>query len=1195
MGADRVLADAEARRRIREDLGATLFVEAAAGTGKTSALVSRIVSLLVTGTGRLNQIAAVTFTEKAAGEMKLRLRAEIESARADESTTPEQRARLEKALSQLELARIGTIHAFCGDLLHERPVEAGVDPLFEVAPGEDSQRFLDDAFDRWFQEVLADPPEGVRRMLRRRPRGFDRMGPRELLRGAVQNLVEHRDFPAPWRREPFEREAEIDELMVELSEVGALAARAEQRDDWLAKNLEELAHFCRENTLRESVRGRDHDGLEAELRDLGRSARTHWHWKGSPRRPFARDLPREDVIARRDALKQRLDGLLGRADADLAALLREELRPVVQAYEQQKDAAGRLDFLDLLARARDLVRRDADVRREIQSRFSHFFVDEFQDTDPLQAEILLLLAADDPEENDWHEVNPVPGKLFLVGDPKQSIYRFRRADVAIYEGAKQQLLERGAEVVHLTTSFRSLPSIQQAVNAAFEPRMQGRDGGSGMQAEYVALQPFRDEVEGRPSVVALPVPKPYGDYGRIVNFRIEDSFPDAVGAYVDWLLNESGWTIEVPGEPGKREPISARHVCLLFRRFKSFGNDVTRPYVRALEARRVPHVLVGGRSFHEREEVEALRNALWAIEWPDDELRVFATLRGPFFALGDDALLAYRHRVGRFHALHRLSDDRRGELDEPELAVADALEVLGDLHVTRNRRPIAETLSHLLAAVRAHAGIAIWPTGEQALANCLRVVDLARRFERRGAPSFRAFVTHMDREADRGEAQDAPVVEEGTEGVRIMTVHRAKGLEFPVVVLADPTASQVPRNPSRHVDPDAELWAEPLCGCSPFELMDAADEERERDAEEAIRVAYVAATRARELLVMPVIGDEERSGWIDILNPAVYPSRESRRQSEPAPGCPDFGEDSVVDRGAKGSRNFEQSVRPGLHVPQLGSHRVVWWDPQALDLGRDEEVGLRQERMLVPDEGGADEKSIADHAAWQQARTAALEAGSVPSLDVRSVTELSHGDRPDERGGQEGGGGGRERGGAEERGERPVALAEVEGDRMARPGGRRFGTLVHAVLAAVPLSADAGRIEEVARVQGRLVGASAEEIDAALGAVAAALRHPILERAAAAGAKEDGAEEGREEEGQGGLRRETPVLFRRPDGILAEGVVDLAFREDAVWTVVDFKTDRLAASEIETLRPEYSAQVRLYVEAIEAATEEPAQGVLLLV
>ena len=225
------LVDGEARRRIREDLAATLFVEAAAGTGKTSALVSRVVSLLRSGRSGLDRIAAVTFTEKAAGEMKLRLRAEIEAARVAPDTPRDEREALEHALSQLELARIGTIHAFCGDLLHERPVEAGVDPLFEVSPADESARLLDLCLDDWFQEVLAEPPEGVRRMLRRRPRGRDRFGPREQLRSALRSLVEHRDFPAAWRRVPLDREAEIDGLMSELGEVAALATRAQSGDD----------------------------------------------------------------------------------------------------------------------------------------------------------------------------------------------------------------------------------------------------------------------------------------------------------------------------------------------------------------------------------------------------------------------------------------------------------------------------------------------------------------------------------------------------------------------------------------------------------------------------------------------------------------------------------------------------------------------------------------------------------------------------------------------------------------------------------------------------------------------------------------------------------------------------------------------------------------------------------------------------
>ena len=176
-----------------------------------------------------------------------------------------------------------------------------------------------------------------------------------------------------------------------------------------------------------------------------------------------------------------------------------------------------------------------------------------------------------------------PGKLFLVGDPKQSIYRFRRADVALYEQVKKSLVARGAELLHLTTSFRAVPSIQSFVNAAFAPAITA--GPDGSHLAYVPLQPSRPEIAGRPTVVALPVPLPYGDYGTIVNWRIDESFPNAVSAFIAWLVNESGWTVE---EDGKWVTISPRHICILFRRFRNFSTDVTRPYVRALEARRIP-------------------------------------------------------------------------------------------------------------------------------------------------------------------------------------------------------------------------------------------------------------------------------------------------------------------------------------------------------------------------------------------------------------------------------------------------------------------------------------------------------------------------------------------------------------------------------------------------------------------------------
>lgn len=1153
------LADAEARRAIREDLGDTLVVEAAAGTGKTTELVARVVALLRSGVAKLDGIVAVTFTEKAAGEMKLRLRGELEKARSNAGTTAEERARFGLALSELEVARIGTIHSLCADLLRVYPVEAAVDPLFEVAAGDECEALYAGAFERWFQRALAEPTEGVRRVLRRRPRGREATGPRQLLYKAGLDLLDHRDFDAPWRRDPFDRDGALDDAVRALREASAYAGRAYKSDDFLAQNLAEIGRFIDDLERRERVRPRDHDGLEAEARELLKKRSFHWRGGG---RSYGKGLARGEVLALRDQARDLATSVLARADADLAACLSAELRPLVGAYEALKSKTGKLDFLDLLVRTRDLLQEHGDVRGELQKRTTHVLVDEFQDTDPLQAQILLLLAAQDPGATDGLEATPAPGKLFVVGDPKQSIYRFRRADVALYESIKARLVASGARVVQLSTSFRGAPSIQAAVNAAFAPHMTGAADGS--QASYVALQPFRADAEGRPAVLALPVPAPYGDYGKVVSWRVEASLPDAVGAFVDWLVRQSGWRVTERETPEGSVPVEPRHVCLLFKRFQAFHEDVTRPYVRALEARGVPHVLIGGRSYHQREEVLAVRNALAAIERPEDELSVFATLHGPLFALTDDVLLAHRAAFGGLRPL-RKHDDARVQADGLG-EVVDALDLLASLHASRNRRSIADTIGRLLDATRAHAGIAIWPTGEQALANLLRVMDLARRFESGGAASFRAFVDKLEADAASGEAGEAPVVEEGTDGVRLMTVHRAKGLEFPVVILVDPTAAATHSNPSRWVSPSERLWSMPLAQCTPAELAQHAAEVRRADDAEAVRLAYVAATRARDLLVIPTCGDEPLSGWLDVLKPIVTPRASERRRARPAPGCPAFGGDSVAARPANVERGAEGSIAPGLHRPEAGTHEVVWWDPNVLDLGRESDAGQRQQRILEADEGGAAALASKDaHDAWQKRRRSTLARGSVESVVVHTPTELAA---------------------AAVAGPNvnavAVAMAHTDAERTTRPHGKRFGTLVHGLLAEAAFDADRGALERLARALGRRENAPPTEIEAAVEAAALALAHPLLRRAALALAR-------------GECRREAPIVLRLDDGAVVDGVCDLAFRESSPsgpsWTVVDFKTD----VDLGALVVGYEAQLRLYARAIEAATGEPATGVLLSV
>ena len=864
-------------------------------------------------------------------------------------------------------------------------------------------------------------------------------------------------------------------------------------------------------------------------------------------------MTRDEILSAHEELRTALQVFAREADADLAALMQQALLDTVDRYEELKTRAAALDFVDLLLRARDLVRDRVEVRTDLQRRLTHIFVDEFQDTDPLQAEIVLLLAASDPGVSRWQDVTPALGKLFLVGDPKQSIYRFRRADVGTYQTVKRLLVARGAACIYLTTSFRAIPSIQNLVNAAFAPVM--TDDSAAVQAGYVPLAPHRDPIGGQPGIVALPVPRPYGWRG-LTKSAVEQSLPEAVGAFVAWLLKESGWKVTERERPGEAVPVSARHVCLLFRRFTSFGDDVTRPYVEALEARGIPHLLVGGRSFHLREEVESLRTALAAVEWPDDELSVYATLKGPLFAIGDEELIDYRQHFRRLHP-YRLPREEVAAHLQP---IVEALTLLRSLHGLRNYRPVEETVNRLLTATRAHAAFVLRPWGEQALANVLRVAELARTYEAAGGISFRGFVERLREEAE-GEAPEAPIVEESSEGVRIMTVHKAKGLEFPVVILADITAGIAAWNPGRWIDAERGLCALRLGGWQPWDLLEHEAEEAARDRAEGVRVAYVAATRARDLLVVPAVGDDPfvagwdgaSDGWIGPVHAAVYPAADRRREPQEAPSCPGFGEDSVLERPDRDTPGRD-NVRPGLHA--FGDYDVVWWDPRHLALDVQRVYGLRREDLIL-DAGReiveADRKHYDD---WLAARRAAQEAGTRPSLRVSVVTEWARAKTDGDVG-------------------RDVELVDaVPGG--PRPGGPRFGTLVHAALATVVLDATPAQIAEGVSLQARILGAPAEEVTAATALVGTALAHPLMSRA-------------REAWRAGRCRRETPVACREPDGSLIEGVLDLAFEDADGWTVVDFKTDVEIAADL----GRYRRQVGLYASVVARATGRNVTAVLM--
>jgi ATP-dependent exoDNAse (exonuclease V) beta subunit len=1160
-----ILPDRADREAITGALDDTLVVEAAAGTGKTTELVSRIVRILASGRASVDNIVAVTFTEKAAGELKLRLREALDDARGQASGG--EREALNEALRSLEEAHVSTIHGFCAELLRERPVEARVDPLFKVLTEPQAARLFEHAFSGWIQGQLEQPPEGIRRALRRSVwQGFGDNAredtPIDRLRRAAWDLAEWRDFAAPWTRRQFHRDAAVDDLVDEVGAFAALTEEPSYAKDSLFLDTAPARHLASEIAIQREAGSADYDGWEARFVDLSRDrafARVR-HGRGPG---YKSGVPRQRVVDAYESLRARLDQFRLDADADLAALLQQELAGAIASYEDLKARSGALDFLDLLLKARDLVRGNAAVRAGFQRRFTRIFVDEFQDTDPLQAEILLLLAAADPDATDWRAVTPVAGRLFIVGDPKQSIYRFRRADVAIYREVCERLVAGGARRVTLTTSFRGVPGIQAVVNAAFAPVMDG--DRATLQADYVPLNPHRPAIKGQPSVVVLPVPEPYGTR-NVSAARIEQSLPDAVGGYIEWLINESDWKVE-----GGRA-IQARDICILFRRFLSFGEDMTQPYVRALEARGVHHVLVGGKTFHNREEVETLRAALAAVEWPDDELSVFAALRGALFAIGDEELLEWKQRFGGFHPFKIPAPNAQRPIPDHLQPIAAALQVLQQLHRRRNYRPIAETVQDLLAQTRAHVGIVLRTAGEQALANVLHVAQLAREYEANGGLSFRGFVDELTAAADAADAAEAPILEEGSDGVRMMTVHKAKGLEFPIVVLADLTCKLSRSDAGRWLDPENNRCALRLAGWSPIDLVLHGNDEVAKDRSEAQRLAYVAATRARDLLVVPAVGDGPyEGGWLDALTPAIYPPESVRRSPQSAPGVPLFkSKDTVLNR-PDGDPARPHTVAPGtyelrtseaLAAPLALRTSITWWDPRALHLGAAPPFGLRRDDLIVKtgDLFGVDER-LAEYERWRDSRAETIARAQQPAVRVetasawaadaaKSGVDTVLAESPD------------------------ITVVALPGN-ADRPRGPRFGTLVHAMLATLPLDANRELVERGAGVQSRIFNAPADEMHAAVDVVTRVLGHELVARARAASA----------------VKRETPVSWVQKDGTLIEGVLDLAFDEEDVTVVVDFKTDY----ELATGETRYRAQLQQYLAAVSRATGRTATGVLFRV
>ena len=796
------LPDDAARRAIREDLGTSLLVEAAAGTGKTTSLVDRMTALIRTGATTIDRISAVTFTIKAAAELSERFQTRLEAAARE--SAGEERLRLAAALSRLDSAFVGTIHAFCARLLRERPVEAGVDPGFAEMDEPENAAARLEAWSRYTERLFTDENPILPRLAAVNVRLED-------LRQTYETLSDNEDV-AP----AIGPELQPPDFSGERAAVSKFLARAaaelpaEMPPGGWTDFQEAVRRAQRLVSLRDTS---DAPAFALVLEALERATKKATE-AGRVRFDFE-TLCSETIEPGLRRWREYLHPILMRAVAPAAA-----------EYAAWRRRNGRLNFQDLLLLARDLLRDHPRVRMAFQERFLPILVDEFQDTDPIQAEILFFLTGADTKEKDWKTLSPKPGSLFVVGDPKQSIYRFRRADIETY-GTVRLRMEESGRVLHLTSNFRSTGQLCRWINGAFSKQFPA--SATPEQAAWVPLAAQREE--------GVP---------RVFRLQTRTSGP-ATAPVVEQDSRRIAHAIEAAVARGERRP---GDFLVLFRTRKFMSE-----YARALEARGIPYELSGGGAFKDSEELRTLLPLLAALSDPDDPVPFAAVLRGPLFGVDDEAL--YRHfRSGGYFSF------RATLPPEPDPRIARACELLREGEELAATLPPAAAIERLCGRLGWTAYAGARELGDSRAGNLLKAIAATRTFSAKGL-DFAAVVTELDRLTSEGYIDEMSAQPGRGGAVRLLTVHGAKGLEAPVVFLADPRRERdrpVRFSIDRRGAHARGHWRV-IRETENFGVVEIAQprdwEEMERvekafDEAEKTRLLYVAATRAREMLVVSI-------------------------------------------------------------------------------------------------------------------------------------------------------------------------------------------------------------------------------------------------------------------------------------------------------------------------------------------------------
>lgn len=856
-----MLNDSTARRTALLEINRTLMVEAGAGSGKTSLMAGRIISMLANGV-HPRDIAAVSFTEMAAAELMGRVSdtiddvlkgtppADLRASYDGGNIDPEGQTRLQEAQHHLGEMTCTTIHGFCKRLLKPYPVEADIDPGAAILDATQASLLFEDVFNEWIRERLnsedyhkdiitemvathSDTKEAIETIRRLA----------DQLRGSPDLFLHKQEFDlAPANQL-------IDQIEKYEKWIAGLGFEAEGNEDIRA----DFAQLRKE--LLDAMGLRKHQALMNIIRlklsssvlkaDGGfRVYKMKGKWQAAaPSKKVGEDCNTE-ATERYNEIAEGYQALKTMAASAALTILEGEIRPMLERYRDRKRQGAALDFEDLLVATRQLLQNYPEIATALGQRYKHVLVDEFQDTDPVQTEIFKHLCFDRDADGEWV---PRPGAIFLVGDPKQGIYRFRGADVKTYLDMRN-LLEKhdSTSILKISTNFRSSKGILDYVNDVFDVPL-----SAPSQPGFTALDPFRQDTSKHPSVATIKI----GELDNIAETRDEEA--RQIAEMARRLIN----TFPVFDKKlGATRPCKPSDIALL----APTGSDLWR-YEHALEEEGISVATQAGKGMFQRQEVQDMIAITRVLADPRDHLALGALLRGPLVGMTETELLDASHSLpkledGGLTHLHVGIDT--GLIKNPVLktvmAQLNALRGSGKYTTPYDVLSSAVDVLNVRATVKArHA-----KSPHRALANVDRFLEMSRPYTTRGLRAFSDEVRSLWEDGERI-AEAHPDGED--QSVSIITMHSSKGLEWPVVFVIN-TMTEIMRSRPLVVDVSSRQISMPFFGFQPSgysELKQISDVESHN---ERVRLLYVATTRARDLLVVPVHEKTTERQWATVTD-----------------------------------------------------------------------------------------------------------------------------------------------------------------------------------------------------------------------------------------------------------------------------------------------------------------------------------------